>query len=148
MSIDNDKFQFVSQFNCTHFNYLYANFTRCTHFSRGVRKLYQNRYLHTYEKRLRYAKYRSFLFLSVFSLFCSKEDLKSKKYGVVLFSPSVLKTKSSVDTIRRTVRLIMNVIAFLLLIFWLFSGCFRLFLIMTRELQDVCVIPSRIAPPL
>ena len=65
-----------------------------------------------------------FLFLSVFSLFCSKEDLKSKKYGVVLFSPSVLKTKSSVDTIRRTVRLIMNVIAFLLLIFWLFSGCF------------------------
>ena len=88
-----------------------------------------------------------FLFLSVFSLFCSKEDLKSKKYGVVLFSPSVLKTKSSVDTIRRTVRLIMNVIAFLLLIFWLFSGCFRLFLIMTRELQDVCVILSRIAPP-
>ena len=47
MSIDNDKFQFVSQFNCTHFNYLYANFTRCTHFLRGVRKLYQNRCLHT-----------------------------------------------------------------------------------------------------
>ena len=51
MSIDNDKFQFVSQFNCTHFNYLYANFTRCTHFSRGVRKLYQNRYLHTKTKK-------------------------------------------------------------------------------------------------
>ncbi len=28
---------------------LYANFTRCTHFLRGVRKLYQNRYLHTCE---------------------------------------------------------------------------------------------------
>ena len=47
MVIDIDKFQFVGQFNCTHFNYLYANFTRCTHFLRGVRKLYQNRYLHT-----------------------------------------------------------------------------------------------------
>ena len=47
MSIDNDKFQFVSQFNCTHFNYLYAFLIRCTHFLRGVRKLYQNRYLHT-----------------------------------------------------------------------------------------------------
>lgn len=52
MSIDNDKFQFVSQFNCTHFNYLYAFLIRCTHFLRGVRKLYQNRYLHTAKKHI------------------------------------------------------------------------------------------------
>lgn len=70
-----------------------------------------------------------FCFYRFFSLFCSKEDLKSKKYGVVLFSLSVLKTESSVDTIRRMVRLIMNIIAFLLLVFWLFSGSFWLFLI-------------------
>ena len=69
-----------------------------------------------------------FLFLSVFSLFCSKEDLKSKKYGVVLFSPSVLKNGiiRRHDSTHGTAYYERYCIftAYFLVVFWLFQVVF------------------------